>query len=255
MVLQNCDPKWPWRLAATSCVWPETAAVNCRRLARTLPEVGLYLLEGTACLAYGPEDLPRKTYGLRYHAHLPVDLPWPAGGGEAFALVAGLLAKVAHLAPWGFVLHPPADRAALAAFVTAWQAAGHDPADVLLENTETASPGDVLALAGALGCSVCLDLGHMLAMGHALPEDESALAAAVRMFHVYAPYGEEGPPPGRTHVHRPLQHLAPEGRDILVWMLGHLRPETIVVEVFAPNHLLESLAVLNALIASVEAGS
>ena len=57
------------------------------------------------------------------------------------------------------------------------------------------------------------------------------------------------------HVHRPLQHLAPEGRDILVWMLGHLRPETIVVEVFAPNHLLESLAVLNALIASVEAGS
>jgi len=252
-MLQNCDKKW--RVAAPSCVWPETAAENCRRLARTLPEVGLYLLEGAACLAYGPKDLPQKTHGLRYHAHLPVDLPWEDGGQAAFAVVAGLLAKTAHLAPWGFVLHPPADRAALAAFVAAWRAAGQAPADLLLENIETASPADVLGLARDLGCSICLDLGHLLAMGHALPEDEAALAAAVRMLHVYAPYGEEGPPPGRSHVHRPLQQLAPEGRDRLLWMLGHLAPETVVLEVFAPMHLVESLAVFEALADTIGAGS
>lgn len=245
MAVQNCDKKY--RLAATSCVWPETAAENCRRLARTVSEVGLYLLEGAACLAYGPADLPQETHGLRYHAHLPVDLPWPDGGRAAFDIVAGLLAKVAHLSPWGFVLHPPADRTALTVFVTAWRAAGHDPADLLLENIEAASPADVLELAQGLGCSVCLDLGHMLAMGHPLPGDEAGLAAAVRMLHVYAPYGEEGPPPGRNHVHRPLQQLAPEGRDLLGRMLARLAPETIVLEVFAPMHLVESLAVFAAL--------
>lgn len=252
-MLQKSKSGRSWNVAATSCVWPETAAVNCRRLARTVPEVGLYLLELRACLDYGPDDLPRKTHGLRYHAHLPADLPWRLGGDTAFELVSGLFDKIDHLAPRAFVLHPPDNPEALADFVSAWRASGRDPAELLLENTETASPAEVLDLAEANGCGVCLDLGHLLAMGHALPADTARLAAQTRMLHVYAPFGAEGPPAGRRHAHRPLTALAPEGRDLLVWMLGHLRPETVVVEVFAPTHLISSLAVLEALAQTVEA--
>ena len=255
MILQICDGKNPWRAAATSCVWPETAAVNCRRLARSVPEVGLYFLETAACLAYGPDDLPKKTYGLRYHVHLPLDLPWPSGGEAVFALTAALLGKVGHLSPWACVLHPPDDRDALAAFVAAWTAAGRDPTALLLENTETAAPQDILALAQELGCSVCLDLGHLLAMDQALPQDAAGLAAATRMLHVYSPFGEEGPPPGRSHAHRPLSCLSPQGRETLLWLLGNLRPETVVLEVFAPTHLMESLAVLDALVGGLGAGA
>lgn len=252
-MLQNCKRKNNWRTAAPSCVWPETAAVNCRRLARSVAEVGLYLLETASCLAYGPDDLPQKTFGLRYHAHLPLDLPWRLGGAEVAEAITGLLDKIGHLAPWGFVLHPPDDRQALDEFLAAWTQAGRDPTTLLLENTEAASPTEVLTLARDLGCGLCLDLGHMLAMGHPLPDDAAALAARTRMLHVYAPFGAEGPPPGRRHAHRPLPCLSPEGRDLLVWLLGNLCPETVVVEVFAPIHLLESLAVLDALSATVGA--
>ena len=248
-MLQKCKSKFSWRSAAPSCVWPETATVNCRRLARSVPEVGLYLLELHSCLAYGEDDLPRKTYGLTYHLHLPLDLPWALGGETVYSVMEGLLDKTAHLSPWAFVLHPPKRREALAGFMTAFAEAGRDPKALLLENTEEDSPADVLGLAAEHGCGVCLDLGHMLAMNHPLPPElgtDPAANAAVRMLHVYSPFGAEGPPPGRRHAHRTLTCLSPEGRDILAWMLGHLRPETVVTEVFAPVHLLESLAVLDA---------
>lgn len=246
-MLEKSNPSPSWRTAATSCVWPETAAVNCRRLARSVPEVGLYLLELASCLAYGPDDLPRSPRGLAYHVHLPLDLPWRLGGETTYHAMAGLLAKTAHLAPWAFVVHPPEKPAALAGFLAAFAEAGGDPAAVLLENTEQTPPDEALDMAREAGCGLCLDLGHMIAMGHALPGDTAALAARTRMFHVYSPFGEEGPPPGRRHAHRPLGCLSPEGRETLLWMLGNLRPETVVVEVFSPVHLLESLAVLDAL--------
>ncbi|MHC1712033.1 MAG: cobamide remodeling phosphodiesterase CbiR [Solidesulfovibrio sp.] len=246
-MLQKSNKKISWRAAATSCVWPETALINCRRLARSVPEVGLYLLELQSCLRYGPNDLPQKTYGLTYHAHLPLDLPWRLGGETAFYAMEGLLEKTAHLKPWAFVLHPPENPAALQGFLQAFADTGHDPKSVLLENTETASPADVLEMATEAGCGVCLDLGHMLAMDHALPKDAPGLIDAVRMLHVYSPFGVEGPPPGRRHAHRTLTCLSPEGRETLLWMLSNLCPETVVVEVFAPIHLLESLAVLDAL--------
>ena len=247
MSLQKCNSRFSWRLAAPSCVWPETALVNCRRLARTVPEVGLYLLELHACLAYGPQDLPQKTYGLAYHLHLPLDLPWRLGGETAFAVMERLLSMTEHLSPWAYVLHPPTDASALADFVRAFAAAGRDPARLLLENTDAVSPTETLALAKELSCGLCLDLGHMLAMGHSLPTDDPQLLARTGMLHVYSPFGPEGPPTGRSHLHRTLTCLSPEGRDILTWMLGHLRPQTLVLEIFAPMHLVESLAVIDAL--------
>lgn len=93
----------------------------------------------------------------------------------------------------------------------------------------------------------------MLAMGHALPMDDPDLKARTRMFHVYSPFGPEGPPKGRSHLHRTLTCLAPEGRDVLAWMLGNLAPQTVVLEIFAPMHLVEGLACLGAIADGVAA--
>ncbi len=246
-MIQKCNPAVSWRVAAPSCVWPDTAAANCRLLSRTVDEVGLYLLELESCLAYGPDDLPKKDFGLRYHLHLPLDLPWRHGGDAAFFAMERLLLGTARLAPWAMVLHPPDSLAALEAFLAALAAFGGDPTTVLLENTEDISPEDVTGMAAAAGCGVCLDLGHMLAMGHALPDHDPDLARLTRMLHVYSPFGAEGPPPGRRHSHRTLSCLSPKGRETLVWMLANLRPEAVVVEVFAPVQLMESLHVLDAL--------
>lgn len=247
-MIQKCNPAVAWRLAAPSCVWPDTAAVNCRRLARSVDEVGLYLLELESCLAYGPDDLPQKDFGLRYHLHLPLDLPWRHGGDAAFFAMENLLKKTARLSPWAMVLHPPDSLAQLEAFLAALADSGGDPAGVLVENTEDVSPAEVLDMAGAAGCGVCLDLGHMLAMGHKLPTDEAALVRLTRLLHVYSPFGAEGPPAGRRHSHRPLGCLSDAGRETLAWMLGNMRPEAVVLEVFAPTHLMECLHVLDALL-------
>lgn len=246
-MLQKGNPARFWRLAAPSYVWPDTAAGNCRRLAGLVDEVGLYLLELDSCLAYGPDDLPGSADGLRYHLHLPLDLPWDRGGQAAFEAMRGLLKKTAPLAPWAMVLHPPASPAALGAFLRALAAAGGDPAAVLLENTEEASPAAVLALAEAAGCNLCLDLGHLLAAGQPLPRQDPGLARRVRLLHVYAPCGPEGPSPDGRHRHHSLACLSAAGRDALAWLLDNLRPEAVVAEVFAPQAFRESLDILTAL--------
>ncbi len=74
-----------------------------------MDEVGLLFLQAQACLSYTEEDLPvwLTRTGLRFHVHLPLDLPWEAGQSHVWEIVAGLRRKAAFLRPWAFVLHPP----------------------------------------------------------------------------------------------------------------------------------------------------
>jgi hypothetical protein len=95
--------------AAPSFLWPGTIAENCARLATTVPEVGLLFFETRSCLEYTDDDLPLSLaeLGLRYHVHLPLDLPWAEGAEAVLETVHKLLAKCAFLQPWAAVLHPP----------------------------------------------------------------------------------------------------------------------------------------------------
>ena len=67
------------RIAAPSFVIAANVADNASFLAHKVDEVGLCLFEAHSCLKYGPADLPASLarLPLRWHAHLPVDLPWP----------------------------------------------------------------------------------------------------------------------------------------------------------------------------------
>ncbi|QLA17417.1 cobamide remodeling phosphodiesterase CbiR [Desulfolutivibrio sulfoxidireducens] len=252
---RNCKKNRLWRTAAPSWVIPGTPAENRVFLGDRFADIGLYFLESQGSLAYGPADLPRADGRTAYHMHLPVDLPWETGATSAFEVVARLLAKVEHLAPWGFVLHPPRDPGRLAAFMDLWAAAGHDPADILLENVEEAGPTALWPTARDLGASLCLDVGHLLAFGHQSLLSTPGVFERTRLVHVYAPYDPHNERdaarwllPEREHRHRTLAALDPAGRAALRKTLAGIGPDTVVMfEVFDDAALSQSDAAFAAM--------
>lgn len=225
------------RVAAPSFCIPDTVAANCRALAGTFSEVALLFFETRGCLAYTEDDLSPDLadIGLDYHVHLPLDLPWEQGVPAVWEVVRALMEKSAYLNPRCWVLHPPVTGAELEALVDFWTAAGHAPRDLLLENTEDS---DLTAVADVIitrGCSLCLDLGHVLAYNQRLPLDEE-MWARVRMLHVYAP--------GEGSRHRPLPELPSEGQRLLREFLVKAPQATVTLEVFEEQGLLDSALLL-----------
>lgn len=229
----------PWTVAAPSFIIPGTVRENCALLRKSFPEVGLLLFETEACLDYGPHDLPgpNEFPELRFHAHLPLDLPWDAGLERTGAVLAALLAKVAHLKPWSYVLHPPPLDTDLAKLAQVFARLGVDPADVLLENTREQDLAGIWEQAARAGFSACLDLGHLLAYDQDAALDLPGLWLRTRLLHLNAPG-----PGGR---HESLARLDSRGRAALAAMLARFEPGGVVLlEVFDPGRLEESLNVL-----------
>lgn len=235
----------PLVVAAPSFVVPDTVAANCRFLDGLFPEVALCLFETKACLAYTDRDLPAdpSALDLTFNAHLPLDLPWGHGPEAAADAALAVAARVAHLAPRCFVLHPPAAPGELARFVRRWIGAGRAARDLLLENVEGNDLSTLLDEAHGLGLSLCLDLGHMMAY-----EQHFLLSAVdwdrVRMLHAYAPEGGAGAPGGparRGSRHRPLTELDEDGRGLLRELVLRLRPDaSITLEIFEERGLMRS---------------
>lgn len=223
-------------VAAPSFCLPDTAAANCRYLADAFAEVALLFFETKGCLAYTGEDLPKELaeLPLSYHVHLPLDLPWDDGVPVVWDVTHRLMEKVEFLNPRAWVLHPPQTGAELASFMRFWKSAGLDPADVLLENIEDNDLTSVLDVAMAEGCSLCLDLGHVLAYNQRLPMTD-ALWERVRMLHVYAPEGSR---------HKSLSLLDDEGRELLREFLTKAPQASVTLEVFEEQGLFESALLL-----------
>lgn len=229
----------PWTVAAPSFVIPGTVRENCAFLRSSFPEVGLLLFETQACLDYGPDDLPGpgEFPELSFHAHLPLDLPWDAGLERMEAVLAALLAKVAHLGPWGYVLHPPPPTVNLADVARLFRGLGVDPARVLLENTREQNLAGIWEQAARAGFSACLDLGHLLAYDQADLLELPGLWTRTRLLHLNAP--------GRDGRHESLARLDSRGRRALETMLARFAPGGVtMLEVFDPGRLAESLNVL-----------
>ncbi|SDF14713.1 cobamide remodeling phosphodiesterase CbiR [Desulfovibrio legallii] len=239
------------RLAAPSFVLPGTVAANARFLAGKVDEVGLCFFEARACLAYGPADLPPALarLPLRWHVHLPVDLPWPARAAGAHpaapcvALARAVAAKAAYLRPRLAVLHPPdgapaRQRRLLADFAALWQAGGGPP--LLVENIDVCDPA-------ALGrgflpdhnLRLCLDVGHLLGYAQCRLL-HSALPEEAELLHWSAPDGGDR--------HRPLTAFTPEEvRTAAGLMVRAPRTAVHLAEIFQWDGLAASLPVLAAL--------
>lgn len=256
----SAKPTGTPRLAAPSWVIPGTVQENCRFLEGKVEEAALLFFDADASLAYTRRDLPLElaALALSYHVHLPLLLPWEAGGGAVAGICLSLMEKVDFLGAFRCVLHPPAEVAPSAGallleeFAAAWEKAGRSPADVCVENTRENSLAALLGtgLFGEGGLGVCLDLGHILAYG------QDALAEAVmrrgcgplsggdvvRMLHYSAP-GRAGA--GGKGAHLPLTELDAAGSALGESMCAVLAPGGIVVaEFFSWGYVVRSLPVI-----------
>lgn len=155
-------------IAAPSWVIPGNAAENCRFLSGRVDEVGLLFFESDACLEYGPADLPPALAALplRWHAHLPLDLPRgdPVAAGRT---AVALMDKVKFLGVERAVLHPPLPDCAeeenvkiMTEFINVWLDSGRQASSLLLENTPHTGPEATLRLAEHFYTAICFDFGH-----------------------------------------------------------------------------------------------
>lgn len=226
------------RLAAPSFVLPGSVAENARFLAGRVEEVALCCFETAGTLAYTGADLPPDLarLPLRWHLHLPLDLPWEEGAGAAARAALAVYGRVAYLAPHLAVLHPPTAmraqhaREALAAFAGLWRAAGAPP--LLLENIGGA---DLTELGAAFldrhGLGICLDVGHLLgyAQDGLLASD---LPERARLIHWSAPGAAAGPGPGSDR-HLPLPALTAGQAATALALLRRFSPRAVhLPEVF-----------------------
>ena len=240
------------RLAAPSFVIPAGVAENARFLAGKVDEVGLCLFETRACLNYSPQDLPQDlaTLPLRWHAHLPVDLPWPQKTDAAHpartaaTLARKVLERAAFLQPRCAVLHPPMgsaqmQRRLLAGFAHHWQKYCHVP--LLLENI---AHSDIFSLGQGFlqdhGLGLCLDVGHLLGYGQKnllfsqLPEQAS-------LVHWSAP--------GDGDRHLPLTDFSAQQMQTAASLMPRFCDTAVhMAEIFNWKRLAASLPVLAALL-------
>ena len=113
LCVANIEKKWSldfgFTIAAPSFVIPAGVAENSRFLADYFPEICLLFFETEACLKYTDSDLSPDLADLpvKWHVHLPLDLPWEQGLDVVWSKIAGLIDKTAYLAPRLYVLPPP----------------------------------------------------------------------------------------------------------------------------------------------------
>lgn len=259
--IKEC-PFLPGRiLAAPSWVIPGTLAENCVFLATRVDEVGLLFMESQSCLAYEEADLPSwlSDLPLRYHVHLPQDLPMhePA---RAAAICHALLQKVDYLAGNGSsarvkkskgitaVLHPPSHDPAertkaarlLENFLHHFTRLGQRPERLLVENI---AGNDLLHLQGVLreaSMGVCMDLGHALAYGQYALLRSSFFLESTGMLHLSAPGKGEA-----AGAHLPLAALDAEGHEAAARLCASVPPHaTIMLELFSWQQIKDSFPFL-----------
>lgn len=237
-------------LAAPSWVFPGSLRDNCHFLADRVDEAGLLFFESAPALAYDPEDLPPDLADLplRYHVHLPSDLPMERPA-DAASVCVELLGKAAFLRPVCGVLHPPAITAAggerearlrLVAFLDAFAASGASPASLLLENTKENDLTCLETLVEDYDLRICLDMGHALAYNQKVLLRHESLLQRTGMIHVSAPGRGLG-----VGQHLPLTALAPGEASAARYMLRAAPPDAVIMlEMFHWPYIESSLPLL-----------
>lgn len=260
-----------YNIAAPSCVILGTVAANARALAGRVVEVGLCFFETQACLAYTEEDLPPDLaqLPLQWHVHLPVDLPWTAGGQIAAETAIAVFDKALYLAPRLAVLHPPegtiknkarsvpltrpasanpheetADNKTrlLQDFAQYWQSRCTIP--LLLENIcgnpLTDLPHETWDI-----FKICLDLAHVLAYNQYDLLRRADLLERVTLLHWSAP--------GAGDQHLPLTALTPPQMAMMRTLVRRVPTSALhMVEVFNLEGVEASVPVLQDILEPVQ---
>ena len=199
-------------------------------------------------------------FPLRYHVHLPNDLPMDEPA-RAAAICHALLEKVAYLSG-GMengsvkrpdtimgVLHPPCHDPAESAraarllenFLHHFARLGGRPESLLLENIAGNDLLGLRALIRESGLGVCLDLGHALAYEQKKLLQSPFFLEAAGMLHLNAP-GR-----GKAHgAHLPLAALDRQVHAVAARLLNEVSPRAVIMlELFNWEHIKDSLPFLH----------
>jgi hypothetical protein len=230
-------------LALPSWVFPGSLADNCRFLAGRADDAGLLFLETSSSLAYGREDIPGDLgrLPLRFHVHLPLDLPWETPL-EAARICCALWEKISCLRPVRAVLHPPpqgrGEVKTLTGFLRAVAARGVSPGIFLLENVRENDLCSLVPLAFDYDLRFCLDMGHILAYRQEKLLGAGDLLARTELLHFSAP-GPDG------DAHLPLTALDASGAALARRLLRAAPQRAVIMlEMFHWPHVEASLPLI-----------
>ena len=170
----------PFRLGATSYVYPGDLLHNIERLADQVDDVELILFD----LPDGVSNLPdaatvrrladlAAAHDLTFTVHLPLDLRHDrAVQHPSLQMAARVIDLTASLAPYAYVFHLDGQDVAAPGWLDqagraleelcTWV---HDPRHLALENLENYAPEHLLPLYAAFPIRRTLDIGHLWKMG------------------------------------------------------------------------------------------
>jgi sugar phosphate isomerase/epimerase len=247
--------RFPFRLATTSFIYPDTWAKNARKLAPIVDEVELLLLESRY-----PDNLPdhgeiaelrqiAADTGLTYNVHLPSDLA--AGHVDAHRRIQArqtlcrFVEQTASLSPSTWTLHLPFNGCQWPmTSLDAWRDAVHRNVAQLLAETglhsrqvsvETLTEPFrwIEPVVHALDLAVCLDIGHRILMQAPLESFFAKQAHRIPIMHLHGVKGR------RDHVG--INQIPERWQAPVVQMLTHFSG-VVSLEVFCQDHLAASLA-------------
>lgn len=245
--------RYPFRLGATSFIYPDHIVPNVEALAPFLDEIELTLFEAAPASLPPPSDIAAlialaSRFGVKYNVHLPLDIaitdPDPAEGDAAVQTLRNVIDLARPLAPTTWTLHLPylePDRTPES--LNAWQVRTLErlgsllsgdavpPETISLENLDY--PPDWLdPFIDAFGCAVCLDIGHLITNGY---DWRAAFAAYLPLASIIHLSGMEG---GKDHK---SLHLLPEADAVSLISLIQGFKGSVMLEIFSHPDLVSSL--------------
>lgn len=217
--LPRLKGRFPFRLAATSFLYPASWAANCRRLAPYVDEIELLFFSSRSKDDTPPRAEITELAGiaastpLRYNVHLPIDIrPGSSDRDIRIAAVETIQRYVdltRSLDPTTWTLHLPMEPSLSR---QGWQANIRDSLSRILAAGYPSRGFSIKTLDYPLhwaadiisdyDLSVCIDIGHLLRYDQPLRETVAAWRNRIAIFHLHGVSG------GRDHLS--LDHLSAE---------------------------------------------
>jgi len=267
-VLKNYRGRFPFRLATTSYIYPDRIVPNVTLLAPFLDEIELVLFESE-----GQDDLSDENeikalkdlslhQGVGFNIHLPIDIFLGDESEEVrsqgISVVRRIIGRTLCLNPSFYVLHldfinpptPPLLKGGEGGFIQkrdikAWRRRLARSLKEILNDGIEAKRISIETLVypfewiedmvKEFGCSICLDVGHILNHGYDLGNYLKAYLPRTSIIHFHGVHN------GSDHLG--IDKLPELDLNLILSSLRHYHG-IVSIEVFSINELKSSLAIL-----------
>ena len=246
---------FPFRLATTSFIYPDTYANNVRMLAPYVDEIELLMFESAAASLPSKKDISElcllaDDFDITFNVHLPYDVPLddtdPIKRTHAADAIQHVIELTAPLWPSTLTLHLPYNEAGCeSGHIKAWQENICEGMNHILTSGIDSRKISIETLAypfkwtepvvKELNLSVCLDIGHLMRFGYNVNDAFNRYADITTIIHLHGIENRQD--------HVALNNLS-ENELNLIWNILNRYKGIMSVEVFSFKHLETSLKLL-----------